>query len=178
MGRGPYEELQGSIRSGIRSLESLHTDLYLFADGPKPSGKQGTKIFFGHGGSSAWRELKDYVLELGLREWEEFNKEPGAGRTTLDRLKEMLNSTAFAFIVMTAEDEQADGEMRARQNVIHEAGLFQGRLGFERAIVLVEEGCSGFSNIDGLTVIRFPPGRIRSSFGDVQRTLVREKLIQ
>jgi predicted nucleotide-binding protein len=83
----------------------------------------------------------------------------------------MPNSAAFAFIVMTADDEQADGEMRAHQNVIHEAGLFQGRLGFERAIVLVEEGCSGFSNIDGLTVIRFPPGRIRSSFGDVQRTL-------
>ena len=93
-------------------------------------------------------------------------------------MKEMLNSAAFAFIVMTAEDEQADGEIRARQNVIHEAGLFQGRLGFERAIVLVEDGCSGFSNIHGLTVIPFPPSQIPSAFGEVQRTLVREKLIR
>jgi predicted nucleotide-binding protein with TIR-like domain len=174
----PYEELRGTIRSGISFLKSLHMDLYLFADGAKPSSRRGTKVFFGHGRSPAWRELKDYVLELGVREWEEFNKEPVAGRTTVDRLKEMLSSAAFAFIVMTAEDVQADGEMRARQNVIHEAGLFQGRLGFERAIVLVEDGCSGFSNIDGLTVIPFPRGQVRSSFGEVQRTLAREKLIR
>jgi predicted nucleotide-binding protein len=38
---------------------------------------------------------------------------------------------------MTAEDEQADGNHHARMNVIHEVGLFQGRLGFERAIVLL-----------------------------------------
>src|SRR5260370_31309287 len=60
----------------------------------------------------------------------------------------------------------------------HEAGLFQGRLSFEGAIVLVEEGCSAFSNIDGLTVIRFPRGRVPLSFGEVQRTLAREKLIR
>jgi hypothetical protein len=173
-----YEDLRNTIRAGIRYLESLHLDLYLFSDGvAQDASQRGTKVFFGHGRSPTWRELKDYVLELGAHEWEEFNKEPVAGRTTVDRLKEMLNSAAFAFIVMTAEDEQADGEMRARQNVIHEAGLFQGRLGFERAIVLVEEGCSGFSNIDGLTVIRFARGDIRSSFGEVQRTLAREKLI-
>ena len=35
-------------------------------------------------------------------------------------------------------------------NVVHEAGLFQGRLGFTRAIVLLEEGCAEFSNIQGL----------------------------
>jgi hypothetical protein len=32
----------------------------------------------------------------------------------------------------------------------HEVGLFQGRLGFEKAIVLLEDGCEEFSNIKGL----------------------------
>jgi predicted nucleotide-binding protein len=45
----------------------------------------------------------------------------------------MLDQARFAFLVMTAEDEQADGNHHARMNVIHEVGLFQGRLGFERA---------------------------------------------
>ena len=49
--------------------------------------------------------------------------------------KEMLADADFAFIVMTAEDEHGDGRLHARQNVIHEAGLFQGRLGFEQAII-------------------------------------------
>ena len=50
----------------------------------------------------------------------------------------------MAFLVMTAEDEQPDGTLRARDNVIHEAGLFQDRLGFKRAIILLEEGCEEF----------------------------------
>jgi predicted nucleotide-binding protein len=47
----------------------------------------------------------------------------------------MLDAAAIAFLVMTAEDERADGSVQARMNVIHEAGLFQGCLGFMRAIV-------------------------------------------
>jgi hypothetical protein len=38
----------------------------------------------------------------------------------------MLDQARFAFLVMTAEDEQADGNHHARMNVIHEVGLFQG----------------------------------------------------
>jgi len=51
----------------------------------------------------------------------------------------MLDAAAFAFLILTAEDEQADGRLYARMNVVHEAGLFQGRLGFARAIVLLED---------------------------------------
>ncbi|MGH2442129.1 MAG: TIR domain-containing protein, partial [Chloroflexota bacterium] len=65
----------------------------------------------------------------------------------------------------------------ARRNVIHEAGLFQGRLGFERAIILLEEGCEEFSNIHGLGQLRFPRGRISAVFDDVRRVLEREGLL-
>jgi predicted nucleotide-binding protein len=41
-------------------------------------------------------------------------------------------------------------EMTARLNVVHEAGLFQGSLGFKKAIILLEEGCEEFCNIVGL----------------------------
>jgi predicted nucleotide-binding protein len=47
----------------------------------------------------------------------------------------MLDQASFAFLVMTAEDEQADGDHHARMNVIHEVGLFQGRLGFNRSFL-------------------------------------------
>ncbi|MFI5322489.1 MAG: TIR domain-containing protein [Thermodesulfobacteriota bacterium] len=62
-------------------------------------------------------------------------------------------------------------------NVVHEAGLFQGRLGFTKAIILLEEGCEGFSNIEGLGQIRFPKGNIRAIFDDVRKVLEREGLI-
>jgi predicted nucleotide-binding protein len=134
-------------------------------------------IFIGHGRSGVWRELKDFVQErLGLK-WDEFNRETSAGRATKERLQEMLDKASFAFLVMTAEDERADGSLQARANVIHEVGLFQGRLGFERAIILLEEGCNEFSNIVGLGQIRFPKGNIMASSEEVRRVLEREKLI-
>jgi len=137
----------------------------------------GTNVFIGHGRSAAWRELKDFVEGRLALPWDEFNRVPVAGVTNVARLSEMLEAAAIALLVMTAEDELADGEMQARMNVVHEAGLFQGRLGFTRAIVLLEEGFREFSNIQGLGQIRFPKGNIAASFEEVRRVLEREGLI-
>lgn len=134
----------------------------------------GTKVFIGHGRSPLWRELKDFIADRLHLEPDEFNRVPVAGVTNIARLSEMLDDAGIAFVVLTAEDETADGRERARQNVVHEAGLFQGRLGFARAIVLLEDGCDEFSNIQGLGQLRFPTGNISASFEDVRHVLERE----
>ena len=61
---------------------------------------------------------------------------------------------------------------------MHEVGLFQGKLGFSRAIVLLEEGCEEFSNIHGLGQIRFPKGNIAAKFEDIRAVLEREELVE
>ena len=137
----------------------------------------GTNVFIGHGRSKIWRELKDFVQDrLGLP-WDEFNRVPVAGVTNIARLSEMLDAAAIALLVMTGEDELANGGSQARMNVVHEAGLFQGRLGFTRAIVLLEEGCAEFSNIQGLGQIRFLKGNIAAAFEEVRKVLEREGLL-
>jgi hypothetical protein len=136
----------------------------------------GTNVFIGHGRAGAWRELKDFVNDRLELPWDEFNRVPVAGMTNIARLSEMLDAAAIAFLVMTGEDETAEGGLQARQNVIHEAGLFQGRLGFSKAIVLLEDGCAEFSNIQGLGQIRFPKGRIGAAFEEVRLVLEREGL--
>ena len=134
----------------------------------------GTRVFIGHGRSFVWRELKDFIQErLGL-ETDEFNRVSAAGIPISHRLSDMMNAAGIAFLILTGEDEQADGSVRARENVVHEAGLFQGRLGFERAIVLLEEGCQEFSNITGLGQIRFPEGSISPAFEEIRKVLERE----
>lgn len=134
-------------------------------------------MFIGHGGAPLWRELKDFVSDRPGLSWDEFNRVPVAGVTNIARLSEMLDNAGIALLVLTGEDEAADGRERARQNVVHEAGLFQGRLGFSRAIILLEEGCKEFSNIQGLGQIRFPVGRIEATFEEVRRVLEREGFI-
>jgi predicted nucleotide-binding protein len=116
----------------------------------------GQKVFIGHGRSFVWRELQNFLEKRLNLLVEEFNRVSPAGIPTATRLEEMLDAATFAFLVMTAEDETQDGKLHARLNVVHEAGLFQGKLGFRKAIILLEDGCEDFSNIDGLGQIRFP----------------------
>ena len=144
----------------------------------RPSRATNTKVFIGHGRSPMWRELKDFMEDqLGLPV-DEFNRIPVAGTSITDRLMDMLRSASVAFLVMTGEDEQPTGELRPRENVVHEAGLFQGHLGFQRAIILLEEGCEKFSNNAGLVHIDFPKGNIRAAFHDVREILEREAVLK
>lgn len=139
-------------------------------DRPPASGH----VFIGHGGSPAWKDLREFLeKKLDLRH-DEYNRISTAGMSTVERLEQMLRESVFAFIVLTAEDEQKDGKVRARQNVVHEVGLFQGRHGFKRAIILLEDGCDEFSNIHGLTQIRFPNGKIMAASEEVRDVLKRE----
>jgi len=131
-------------------------------------------VQIGHGGSKQWRDLKDHLSDLHGYEVEAYEVGARAGHAVRDVLEQMLAKSTFAVLVMTGEDETLEGTVRARQNVVHEAGLFQGRLGFSRAIVLLEQGTEEFSNIEGIDQIRYPRGRIRETFGDVLATLKRE----
>jgi predicted nucleotide-binding protein len=124
-----------------------------------------------------WRELKDFVSgRLGLP-YDEFSRVPTAGIATTARLAKMVDAAGFAFLILTAEDDQADGTEVARQNVVHEVGLFRGHLGNERAILMLEEGCAEFSNVQGLGQIRFPKGNIKAAFEEVREVLEREGVV-
>ena len=176
------DEYREDMGNSIDSLEGICERLELLPGVsdvcPHLSDTGGTKVFIGHGRSPDWRELKEFIQERLQLPYEEFNRVTPAGLATPNRLTEMLDQACMAFLVMTAEDEQTDGTLHARENVIHEAGLFQGRLGFKRAIILLEEGCEEFSNIHGLGQIPFSKGKISAAFEGVRQVLEREGIIQ
>ena len=172
------EEAENALKTIVKSINrDTCVDLSLNTDqGIIPNNQ--TRVFIGHGHSHVWRELKDFIEDTLKLPTEEFNRISPAGYSTKERLKEMLEVSCMAFLIMTGEDEQADGSFSARDNVIHEAGLFQGKLSFEKAIVLLEEGCQEFSNIHGIGQIRFPKGNIRAAFEDIREVLKRESIIK
>lgn len=119
-----------------------------------------TKVFVGHGHSLLWRELKDFLEKRLHLQVEEFNTVSVVGLSNKERLLHLLDKCQIGLLVMTAEDEQKDGAWNPRLNVVHEAGLFQGRHGYRRAVVILEEGCEGFSNNAGVGEIRFQRSRL------------------
>jgi len=131
-------------------------------------------IFIGHGRSNQWRDLKDHLSDKHNYKIRAYETGARAGHTIRDILEEMSDVSSFALLVMTGEDEGKDGQMKARPNVIHETGLFQGKIGFSRAIVLLENGTEEFSNLHGIQQIRFNKENIKETFGDVIATINRE----
>lgn len=131
-------------------------------------------VFIGHGRSGQWRDLKDHLQDKHKIRVSAYETGARAGHTIRDILDDMADESSFAILVMTGEDEQATGKLRCRQNVVHEAGLFQGKLGFPRAIVLLENGTEKFSNLDGIQYIEFSKNNIKETFGDVLATIKRE----
>lgn len=139
-----------------------------------PSSKQKkdrVDIVIGHGRSPLWRELKEWLRDHYDCKIHEFNSQSIVGVSHKERLKELMDVADMAFLLMTAEDEDSSGKLQARQNVVHEVGLFQGALGFENAVVLLEENCAEFSNIAGLGQIRFLKGNVDSAFESIRQYL-------
>ena len=117
--RDPFEKaaaLATILRRAARHAGRLPT--------PPTDESEMRTVLIGHGDSGVWRDLKEFLAErLGL-EVDEFNRVPTADMGTTERLQEMLESAAVAFLILTAEDEEADGRMHARMNLVHEVGLF------------------------------------------------------
>jgi predicted nucleotide-binding protein len=167
-------------RSDIERLRPAPTIVSISASALNEGQKTATggqKIFIGHGHSLVWHELQNFLQNRLQLKTDEFNRVPTAGVTISSRLEEMLKDATFAFLILTAEDEQPDGTFRPRENVIHEAGLFQGKLGFDKAILLLEETCEKFSNAAGLVHISFSPGNIKATFEQVREVLEDRKVI-
>lgn len=170
----PHQELAKRVKllkQFTYEMERVGTSTFIQRD-------SASRVFIGHGQSPIWRELKDFLSDRLLLPWDEFNREAVAGLSTFERISSMLESASFAFLIMTAEDQHLDSTAHARQNVVHEVGLFQGKLGPRRAIILLEQGCQEFTNIVGLSQIRFPTGRISAAFEEIRRVLEREGLIE
>ncbi|MGX7829035.1 TIR domain-containing protein [Actinokineospora sp. 24-640] len=172
-----------SVAVEANSTDKIESVMNLFAattgvPSPLPAANaialRSPAVFIGHGRSDLWRDLKDHLLHQHGLTVQAYETGARAGHGIRDILESLLSDAAFAILVLTGDDTTEAGTKRARQNVVHEVGLFQGRLGWHRAVLVVEEDVELFSNIDGVQQIGFSRGNIRETFGDVVSTLHRE----
>ncbi len=135
-------------------------------------------VFIGHGRSLLYLKVQEYLKERLHLDVEFFEAGSRTALHNISVLETMLTGSAVAVIVMTGEDLTAEGKKRARQNVVHEIGLFQGKLGFDRVAILMQEEIELFSNIEGLQRIQFADDRIDEALPRLERFLERVGLLQ
>jgi hypothetical protein len=79
---------------------------------------------------------------------------------------------------MPARSLVTQANLRPENHFAVREALFQGWLDFEWAIILLKDGCSEFSNIVGLTQIRFPKGNVMAQAEEIHRVLEREGILK
>lgn len=128
-------------------------------------------IFISHGQSHLWKDVARFIDKELEYETLILQEQPNRGRTIIEKLEEEIENCDFAIIIMTAEDEQSDGKMRTRQNIVHEIGFCQGHLSRENVLVLKQRGVEGFTNISGIVYEEFVDDSIKSTFPKIQQEL-------
>jgi hypothetical protein len=143
-----------------------------FRIGEKIEDRERTKrVFISHGRSKEWYKVQAYLeKDLNIPTME-LAQEPNIGRTVLQKLNDESDKCSVAIIVMTGDDIAAGDEVRARENVMHEIGYFQGKYGLKNVVLLHEEGVNIPSNIHGLVYIGFPKDTAEATFGGITREL-------
>jgi predicted nucleotide-binding protein len=106
--------------------------------------------------------------EIGVKTLE-LAQQPSMGRTVIEKLKDESDKCTSAVIVMTGDDLDGSGNVRARENVLHEIGYFQAKFGLSGVCLLHEEGRSIPSNIYGIVYIPFTKGVISMTLGLLSR---------
>jgi sugar/nucleoside kinase (ribokinase family) len=159
VGTHGHSEFAQITRSVVRSFDT----------GPDRASTRG--IFIAHGRDPQWLAVKEFIdIECRLPTLA-FNSGAWSGKAVTEALSRYLEQCSYAVCVLTIEDTRGGNREWARQNVIHEVGLFQGRYGMHRVVLLVEEGCGFVPIAPAEQVVHFPRGAIESTFWRVRRAI-------
>ena len=173
MGSSPQGALYeyNQVYPMIQSVEYILEVRANYRIGERKEAEQKPKrIFISHGRSLDWHKIQSYLdKDLGYSTLE-LAQEANLGRTVLQKLNDESSRCSCAVIIMTGDDS-FQNEIRARENVMHEIGFFQGKYGLHNVIILHEEGVTIPSNISGLVYISFPRNTIEVTFVALHKEL-------
>ena len=130
-------------------------------------------VFISHGHADLLKyQLKDFVQEKLGRTALILSEQPNNGLTIVEKLEVASEKCNKAIILLSKDDEMADGSMRSRQNVVHEIGFFQGKYGRKNVILLCEEGVELFTNISGIVYIKYDRDHFSEIFEQLRSELM------
>ena len=172
IGMSDYD-YQEYLRTGFKSkikilntcIEQLETDIELAT----PKNKDvliaipevlldSRKVFVVHGHNQGIKDSVARFLEKLDLEPVILHEKPNAGRTVIEKISDYAD-VHFAIVLLTADDEgrvrneNAEMQLRARQNVIMELGYFLGKLGRTRVCALYELGVEIPSDYQGVLFV-------------------------
>jgi len=130
-------------------------------------------IFLSHGHNElVTLKIQNFLKDNLNKEVILFKDEAEIGLTIIENLEKIISHCGKAIILLTKDDEQKDGGIRARQNVIHELGYCQSRFGRQNVLLLVEDDIEYPSNISGILYKQFSASNIEGIYEFIRESFV------
>lgn len=165
---GRIGAVMDAIRAKIGVLRSIgqRLDLYQVKHFSEKSAVVGTgdAIFVVHGHALLKREeVRRFLEHATSRQIVVLEDEASQGRDVLGKLLDSAKQAAYAVVLLTADDEgrvagSGEWNLRARQNVVLELGLFLGLLGRDKVTALHEPDVEIPSDFLGVAYIKLDDG--------------------
>lgn len=167
----PMHFSRGQMEQLLRDINEIF-EIRAASEHASPVAKEPPRrVFITHGPAKDWLEVQAYIeKDLGLRTLE-LAQEASLGNTIIEKLEYNSASCDAAVIVMSGDDADAEGQPRARENVLHEIGFFQSKYGRRNVVLLHEDGVSIPSNLGGIVYTAYPKGNVGAAFGVMAREL-------
>lgn len=150
--------------AGHTQFARVTRDFIRTLDAERGGSGRSAGIFISHGSNSEWFAVQRFLEDRFDAPVHSFESASWGGREITEAISSYLERCGLSVCVLTAEDFTGDGRKFARQNVIHEVGLFQGQHGFDSVVLLVEEGCDFVPQAAVPYTIFFPRNKIHRTF--------------
>jgi len=143
--------------------------------------KRRPSIFIGSSGKSlpAAKKIKAGLQRLAdVTLWSEHAEFREPTKQFLPMLLRQPEQFDFAVMILGRDDRQIDGKgvfNVPRHNVIFEMGLFMGHLGRSRVFPVIATGTKLFSDVAGLTVLKYsPPTDVKAAVKSISRYVLKK----
>lgn len=132
------EDLQDDIASGASAIPT----------------QKNNKVFIVHGHDGELKESVARIIERQDIEAIILSEKANQGRTIIEKFED-YSDVGGAICLFTADDigrekSKSEGNPRARQNVVFEAGYFMGKLGRNHVVLLADSGVEMPSDLSGV----------------------------
>lgn len=112
------------------------------------------KVFIVHGHDGELKEAVARIIEKQNIEAIILSEKANKGRTIIEKFED-YSDVGGAICLFTSDDiarekDKLDETMRARQNVVFEAGFFMGKLGRDHVLLLADSGVEMPSDLSGV----------------------------
>lgn len=176
---GRHKNFQNTLDAKLNKLESIINRLESFQTESDSVEKPINEncIFIGHSRSELWTKLKTFLEDELYVNTITYESEQKADDSITSVSEKQLSSVTFAILILTL-DEKKENKIGAIQKIIYEAGLFQGKIGFKKVLILQQQEVEEQPNLRSMEYIKFDKKNIEQSFDEISRVLRDKNIIK